>query len=157
MDRHLYAYREITLPWRDVVRTLTDHRGDLFGAATDATVQGATTQVHTTIAGVELGTDVAVRMGPVRELGMHTVSMALTWDALEGNGIFPRMLGSIEVTAMSDHPPRTQVTFLGSYHPPMGILGTAVDAVAGHKIAEDTVEHFLEELCSRLVELTPTG
>ncbi len=157
MDRHLYAYRELDVPWQQAVDALTEHRAALFGDATDATVHGAVTRLHTTVAGLDVGRDVTVRLGPIRDLGMHTVSMALTWDAVDGHGIFPRMLGSIELTAMSDHPARTQLTFLGTYTPPLGVVGTIVDAAAGHKVADDTIDHFIDEVATRLAEFAPTA
>jgi hypothetical protein len=44
----------------------------------------------------------------------------------------------------------TQLDFFGRYQPPLGWLGTAVDALAGHRIAEASVHRFVSEVAHYL-------
>ena len=44
----------------------------------------------------------------------------------------------------------TQVELVGNYDPPMGALGTALDAVLGHRIAEASVHRFVRAIVERL-------
>ena len=44
----------------------------------------------------------------------------------------------------------TQLDFSGSYEPPGGWLGSAVDAVIGHKIAEASVHRFVGQVAEYL-------
>ena len=44
----------------------------------------------------------------------------------------------------------TQLDFHGHYEPPLGLLGGAVDAVIGHKIAEASVHRFVSDVAHYL-------
>jgi hypothetical protein len=44
----------------------------------------------------------------------------------------------------------TQLEFSGDYEPPLGLLGGAVDAVAGHRIADASIHRFVTELAESL-------
>ena len=44
----------------------------------------------------------------------------------------------------------TQIDFSGTYEPPMGWLGSAVDAVVGHRIAEASVDRFVKQVAEYL-------
>ena len=39
----------------------------------------------------------------------------------------------------------TQVVLEGNYEPPLGLVGKALDAVVGHRIAEASVHKFIKE------------
>jgi hypothetical protein len=44
----------------------------------------------------------------------------------------------------------TQLDFAGRYEPPLGWLGTAVNAAIGHRIAEASVHRFVSEIAENL-------
>ena len=44
----------------------------------------------------------------------------------------------------------TQLDVLGRYEPPMGVLGDAVDAVVGNRIAEASVHRFIADVATYL-------
>jgi hypothetical protein len=44
----------------------------------------------------------------------------------------------------------TQLDFKGQYEPPLGPLGTAIDAAIGHRIAEASVHRFVAEIARHL-------
>jgi hypothetical protein len=44
----------------------------------------------------------------------------------------------------------TQLDFSGLYEPPLGVLGKAVNAVVGHRIAEVSVHRFVSEVAEYL-------
>jgi hypothetical protein len=44
----------------------------------------------------------------------------------------------------------TQLDFSGDYEPPFGILGNAVNAIVGHRIAEASVHRFVTEVAEYL-------
>jgi iron-sulfur cluster repair protein YtfE (RIC family) len=51
----------------------------------------------------------------------------------------------------------TQLELSGRYRPPLGVLGSAVDAAWGHRIAKASVLRFVQELAAQLTkELGPT-
>jgi hypothetical protein len=46
----------------------------------------------------------------------------------------------------------TQLDFKGEYDPPLGLMGKAIDAVVGHRIAEASVHQFVSEVAAYLRE-----
>jgi len=44
----------------------------------------------------------------------------------------------------------TQLDFLGQYEPPLGLLGGAMDAVVGHRIAEASVHRLVSDVARYL-------
>jgi len=51
----------------------------------------------------------------------------------------------------------TQLDFAGTYEPPMGIVGAAIDALVLHRVvAEASVLHFVQDVAAFL-RATPRG
>jgi hypothetical protein len=44
----------------------------------------------------------------------------------------------------------TQLDFLGTYDPPLGVLGDALDAIVGHRIGEASVHRFIQNVATYL-------
>jgi hypothetical protein len=44
----------------------------------------------------------------------------------------------------------TQIDLHGRYRPPLGVLGNAVDALIGHRIAEASVLRFVQDVAARI-------
>lgn len=77
---------------------------------------------------------------PVRG-GAESV-VPLTWEATGAPGLFPRMEADLVVAAVG--PRLTQLSFRGSYRPPLGAFGRALDRTLLHRIAEASVKSFLD-------------
>lgn len=75
-------------------------------------------------------------------------SIELCWQAADTPGLFPAMNAELRVYPLSFT--ETQIELVGSYEPPMGVLGSAVDAVVGHRVAEASVHRFVRAICERL-------
>jgi hypothetical protein len=55
-------------------------------------------------------------------------------------------------------PTETQLELEGKYAPPLGVVGKAVDAVIGHRIAQASMHRFIQEVAARLrEELAPAA
>ncbi len=85
---------------------------------------------------------------PVR--GEGQVRVPLAWEATGTPGIFPRMEASLIVSAMG--PETTHLAFQGTYRPPMGALGRALDRAGLHRVAEASVKAFVDRLADSLKE-----
>jgi hypothetical protein len=44
----------------------------------------------------------------------------------------------------------TQLDFAGVYEPPLGVLGSAANAVVGHRLAESSVHRFISDVAQHL-------
>lgn len=158
MDRPLYAYDQVAVPYEDAIELLASDATSILQDATDATVRHAhevTTRVRVPVAGFEVGRDITIDVGDFEPVEILRVRVPITWHATKHASLFPSLQAYLELSALSIQPPRTQVTLVGAYVPPMGWVGVAGDAAAGHKVAEATVSRFVADVCRRIEERYP--
>jgi hypothetical protein len=112
--------------------------------------------VRAEVAGVELGVDVRVlacRIARDAETDSNALPIAriqLWWEAVRTPGLFPTMLA--EVSAQPVSPDTTRLEIEGTYWPPFGPLGKAIDAAVGHRVAEAAVHRLLTDIAVQLRE-----
>jgi hypothetical protein len=76
--------------------------------------------------------------------------LRLVWEAVAHPGIFPAMTATLRVFPLSST--ETQLELEGTYDPPLGPVGKALDAVALHRIAEVSAATFVKEVAGWLRE-----
>ena len=76
----------------------------------------------------------------------------VNWVAESGSGLFPSLTG--ELTLSHAGRGRTRFVFRGNYEPPLGPLGKVADRVALGRLADTTVQHWLDDLCASLVAVS---
>ena len=107
--------------------------------------------LHVNIAGLEIGKEINITVYGLEQVENNREvksSLLLEWQAADSPRLFPVMKGELAfypITATE-----TQLDFQGNYDPPLGILGKAIDAVVGHRIAEASVHHFVSEVAAWL-------
>jgi hypothetical protein len=74
--------------------------------------------------------------------------LTLDWAAASASRLFPLMKADLLVYPLTAT--ETQLDFSGRYEPPLGWLGTAVNAAIGHRIAEASVHRFVSEVAEYL-------
>jgi hypothetical protein len=133
-------------------------RADALGIFSRATHSAATrardlgAELRVRIGALEITTDVEIEV--VEVLGARSpddrpaMRLDLTWRSRRRPGLFPEMAGALWAYALG--PRETQIEFIGSYDPPLGLLGEAIDAVAMHRIAEASVQRFVSDVASFL-------
>ncbi|HVA38977.1 MAG TPA: hypothetical protein VNJ51_15325 [Candidatus Dormibacteraeota bacterium] len=84
----------------------------------------------------------------------YAMLLPISWR-VEDSKAFPEFTGWIEAVPLSST--RTQLAILGDYTPPMGIVGSVIDAVGGHVVAQVTVRRFVERLRVLLEDAGVTG
>jgi hypothetical protein len=75
-------------------------------------------------------------------------SVELHWEAASTPALFPLMSARLSVWQISST--ETLVEIEGSYKPPLGVFGAAFDAVLGRRIAEASVQRFLQDVSSEI-------
>ncbi len=76
------------------------------------------------------------------------VRIGLRWEAVGvTGGMFPALDADITLNAEGE---RTRVGLTGTYRPPLGALGTGLDRLVLHNIAEATIAAFLNQVTSAL-------
>jgi hypothetical protein len=151
----IQAYEYVNRPYEAVGAVLRlDPLGIFQRATVSASVraEALATTLRANVGPVEFGADAVVEVtsveeGPHAPLGPRT-RLGLTWHASKRPELFPTMMATLDVYALG--PEETQVDFHGSYRPPLGVVGAAVDALVGHRIAQATVHRFVKEITERL-------
>jgi hypothetical protein len=124
------------------------HIGDLDSVAQAAYAEGAT--VHTGISIAGLAKTVAVQSIPAYQRGAVTV-VPIRWVATGTlGGMFPVLDANVEMAAADG---QTTLEIVGSYRPPFGKVGEAVDRLILHSVAQSTIRSFLGQLAAVAEEL----
>ena len=150
-ERALRCYDYVNQPFAQVQGAL---RRDTVGIFTRATTSAAErehaigTQLHARFGVLDVAADVRVEVGPVQDTMSSPYGYELTWSSIESPSLFPRMKGKLSVYPLSRE--ITQLEFEGTYDPPLGLLGDAIDALVGHRIAEASVLQFLRDVAALL-------
>jgi hypothetical protein len=74
--------------------------------------------------------------------------MRLSWEAARAAAIFPSMRAELSAWPLATT--ETQLEIEGTYTPPLGMVGNALDALLGHRLAEAAVHRFLEDVVEHL-------
>ena len=81
------------------------------------------------------------------------VTIPIVWEATGARVLFPRMEGDLILAAMGSE--LTQLVFRGTYRPPLGILGRALDRTMLHRVAEASVKSFIERIAAAITADVP--
>lgn len=154
--REIRSYDYVNHPYPAVRDALTADPTGVFRAATTAAAsraQSVATSLRANVAGLEVGTEIALTVGEIEETGgegdsSRITRLPVTWEAAQRPHLFPLMSAELSVYPLTAT--ETQLDFLGRYDPPMGMLGGAVDVVIGHKIAEASVHRLVADVAHYL-------
>jgi hypothetical protein len=144
-----HAYERV----RDALRT---GALDIFRSATRAATsraQSLAAELRVEIGGIDVATGIDIAVEGIEDVDSPhgpTTRMRLTWQAARRPQLFPLMDAVLSVYALTRT--ETQLDFAGRYDPPLGPLGTAIDAVAGRRIAEACVQRFVADVALHLRE-----
>jgi hypothetical protein len=92
---------------------------------------------------------VKLTIGLPKDGGGETV-FSIKWTAVGTPGLFPEMEADLVLTDLGCD--ITQLTFRGSYRPPLGPLGRAVDRTLLHRFAETCVKGFVDRIARSLTD-----
>ncbi|HJT37420.1 MAG TPA: hypothetical protein VJ818_03255 [Actinomycetota bacterium] len=145
----VYYYVEIEEPFGLVERRLLERLGIVEDMATEAYREGEKlrTKIGIGADGQLLAKSVKVDVGPPLR-GERETEIPISWRATGTPGLFPSMDAGIVIAALG--PDLTHIALRGSYEPPLGSLGRALDRTLLHRIAEASVKSFLDRLAASL-------
>ncbi len=76
------------------------------------------------------------------------VMLPVSWEAVGGPPIFPKMEGTLHVEPEGDS--LTRLSLNARYDPPLGKLGELIDRALMHRLAQITMQDFTERLARAL-------
>lgn len=156
MGRDIRCYDYVNHSYARVRDALGTDAVRIFHDATNSAasrVQSLASELRIDVAGIEVGTEIAVSVNSVEEQPAEVTSRAVTrltleWEAAKLPHLFPFMKAELSVYALTAT--ETQLDFAGRYQPPLGRLGEAINALAGRRIAEASVHRFLANVAQHL-------
>jgi hypothetical protein len=157
-QHELRSFDYVNHPYAQVAAALRARADEIFARATAAATsraQSLATTLRFEIAGVEIGKQISIDVVNVGEIendpsGSPMLRMKLTWRATRNPTLFPSMEANLDVYPLSSE--ETQLDLHGFYVAPLGVLGGALDAIAGHRVAEASVRRFVEDVARYLRE-----
>lgn len=138
---------------RDVLKTSAL---PVFSRATrgaSARAETVASQLHVTVAGIDVGKEIEIKVTKVEEtpkVGKKGpgIRVVFEWKAKQAPKLFPLMKASLEAYPLTAT--ETQLDFAGTYKPPLGIVGSALNAVALNRVAEASIHRFVSEVAEYL-------
>lgn len=154
--RPIRTFDYVNHPYNSVRDALRDDALAVFRSATHAAASRAhevAVGLHVNLGALKIGTEIALTVaGITEEEGNSPANRRLLidieWEAAKAPRLFPLMNGQLAVYPLSAT--ETQLDFSGSYEPPFGVVGTAVDALVGHRIADASVHRFVVDVADYL-------
>lgn len=158
MAQHeIRSYDYVSHPYARVRDAIAADPAGIMRAATRAAADRARSvaaELRVTIAGMDVGAEIVVNVGQVAEgpgpYGSPMTRIPVSWAAAKHPGLFPLMQAELSVYPLTST--ETQLDFLGRYDPPLGLVGDAINAVVGHRLAEASVHRLIGDVAHYLRE-----
>ncbi|MEJ7600271.1 MAG: hypothetical protein WKG01_20345 [Kofleriaceae bacterium] len=151
----VHAYDYVNHPYHEVRRVLlADPLGTLQRATRVAAsrAQSTVAELRASVGGVEIAAAIELDLIDTKLAtapdGRQATHFILGWKGVAHAALFPTMRAVLAVYALT--PTETQIDLTGTYEPPLGILGEAVDAIAMHHVARDSVAGFIQAVAKFL-------
>ena len=146
MRRDVQFVKAIDRPYVDVRDALADDPAILGDADTD----GIAAHLNTRVGGTDLTRTMRVEIVEFDEPAGQPARCTLIFrgDAVHHAELFPHLEARLDAVPISEE--RTALFFVGTYKPPMGLLGGAVDALALHHRAEESLRGWFGSVTSRI-------
>jgi hypothetical protein len=150
------SYDYVNHPFEKVRDALSSNPLAVFQAATKtaaARANSLASELRVDLAGISLSADIAISVKDIVQTkaagaaGPSTL-IHLEWEGANLPHLFPFMKAELSIYPLTGT--ETQLDFSGVYEPPLGVLGSAMNAVAGHRIAESSVHRFVSDVASHL-------
>jgi hypothetical protein len=150
------CYDYVNHSYTTVRDILTQNALDVFQKATIAATsraQSVAAALHVDLGGIGVKADIKISVKGIEEkiadaTSGPTTRLLLEWEAVTAPGLFPFMKAELSIYPLTST--ETQLDFGGLYEPPFGPVGRAINAVAGHRIAEASVRRFIDEVADHL-------
>ena len=154
--REIRCYDYVNRPYEQVRDALTKDALTIFQSATRAAAsraQSVASELRVDLGGIGVEAEIAISVNSVEEkpaesMGDRVTRLQLEWQAVKMPGLFPFMRAELAIYPLTST--ETQLDFGGVYEPPLGAVGKALNAVAGHRIAEVSVHRFIADVASYL-------
>jgi hypothetical protein len=132
--RAIRSYDYVNHPYERVRDALSEDALVVFQAATKAAAfraRSVASELRVEIGGIAVEAEIRISVRKIEErtAGVPATRIQLEWEAETMPRLFPLMKADLSIYPLTAT--ETQLDFSGIYEPPFGVLGKAVDVVAG--------------------------
>ncbi|HTC36069.1 MAG TPA: hypothetical protein VK724_22005 [Bryobacteraceae bacterium] len=153
--REVRCYDYVNHPYAQVRDVLGKDAPAIFQAATksaNSRAQSIISELRVDVGGIALEADIVITVKKweeqTAEMSGPSTRLQLEWQAAKMPGLFPLMKAELVIYPLTAS--ETQLDFAGLYEPPLGVVGKALDAVVGYRIAEVSVHRFVNDVAGYL-------
>jgi hypothetical protein len=154
--RRIRCFDYVNHPFARVREELTKNAPAVFQKATKVAETRAgdvASELRVQVGTFEVGTDITIVVRDVEDVpGKRSwdsvTRLRLEWQSTRAPRWFPLMKAELAIYPLTAT--ETQLDFLGHYEPPLGALGSVIDATVGHRIAEAAVHRFVGDVAEHL-------
>lgn len=154
--KHVRYFEYVNKPYEQVRDAIQADPLAAFSRATKSAAARAddvAAQLHVDIGGVTVAKDIDITVGRVEESQRSTrlgplTRLELQWKASDSAHLFPLMHADLSIYPLTAT--ETQLDFSGDYEVPLNVVGRAIDALVGHRIAEASLHCFVNEVSEYL-------
>jgi hypothetical protein len=158
MTREIRSFDYVNHSYSAVRDALVKDPAGVLRAATNAAASRAravAAALHMNIGPLDIAAEIAVTVGTISEQThdapiSRVTRIPIAWSAAQRAALFPIMNAELSVYPLTET--ETQLDFQGRYEPPLGIVGSALDAAVGHRIAEASVHRLVADVANYLRE-----
>ena len=150
MERRLDATDAARAHFEDAAQLLADDPAQVFSPPADIEARYARRLSVTLTAplggGASVVQTVVLELGPP-ERSPDAIVLPMAWRPIGHPHLLPVFQGCLEAAPHGAH---TRLSLHGTYRPPLGLIGTAGDALAGRHLAHYTLAALLRTVAQRL-------
>lgn len=150
----VYYYTHLEQQFADLTGLLAGDPGTWLPAPAEPVEGGWRVAVHADGAlprRLGAGHPTQVSVGPVTATDSKLLR-SITWRSATKERLVPGLEGDLELMSLEGY--GCQLSLMGSYRPPMSVIGEAGDRLVGHRVAEACVRRFVLDLAKRLESAT---
>lgn len=141
----IYYFVHVNRPYREVESSLVNQLQSLGPFADAAYREGEELRdkMSVRLDNPSVAKTVQLLSGiPIR--GDQQTTIPFAWEATGTPGLFPKLDADLVVSAVG--PDLSQIAMRGTYAPPLGPLGRALDRAVLHRVAEASVKSFVDRV-----------
>ena len=155
-EKTIHCYDYVNHPYAAVRDALSDDSATVFHDATKSATTRAksvASELRVNVKGIAVTTDIDIIVHSIVETPKKIMAPAVTkieleWGAAKMPQFFPVMRAELSIYKLTAT--ETQLDFLGNYGVPLGAVGSVMDALVGHRIAEASVHQFIKDVAAFL-------
>jgi hypothetical protein len=159
--REIRCFEYVNHPYEQVRDALSKDPLAVFQSATKAAAaraQSIASELRVEMGGIGVQADIRISIKNIDEKASKDMAGPVTrlqfeWQAAKLPSLFPLMKAELSIYPLTRT--ETQLDFSGSYEPPLGAVGKAVNTILGHRIAEVSAHRFVSDVAESLRQTLP--